>query len=128
MGYVEFEPRDITLSFEQGSQVDRTYIVADENGPVNMSEWVGTAPLCDFRDKAVLDGGTKTNNPQPTMSWLNGGIGGEVRLVIPNSELDVTGLRKSGVAHVEAVHSTGARAVLFRISWTMNPQVTAAYA
>lgn len=91
--------------------------------PLNMSEWVAVAPACMFKNLFADDAGVVTNCPQPTMTWLNGGVGGEMSLEI-TAAATVTGTVKSGRYDIEITHSSGKIARPFMGQWAVDKEVT----
>lgn len=95
-----------------GCDEEYVFTVADANGPINISEYTAR---CEFRTPGA--GGTTTGCPQPTMSILNGGTGGEILMELPNAQ--TTGKSASGRYDIELVH-TGTSKVTRPFSGAFN--------
>lgn len=112
----------------QGSDWIRVFVVKTSTGtPINLSEYVGGAIKCEFRDKAIADGGVKNNCPQPVCSFLNGGSAGEIQMYIANATSSAA-TKFSGVYSIEITHNTaptvGYINEVFYGSWTMKKENT----
>lgn len=128
MAFRFFTPQDVSLTLYQGSTNIFVFTIEDEDGPVDLSEWIGAAPASQFRTGFVRDAGAVTNCPQPTMSHLNGGLGGEIQLEIPYTQFESTSLVLSGRYSIEIIHSSGKRCEVVRGSWSVEKETTASYA
>lgn len=97
----------------QGTDWIRTFQVTHKVSGVdvayNCSEYAATPPRCNFRDKPIADGGVTTGFPQPTCSWLNGGLDGLIQVHMPHAQTTplVTGTpnKFSGTYSIEIDHT-----------------------
>lgn len=121
-----------TLDFSSGDYQIRegstflvVLVIQDAQGnPLNMSEWVGAPPACMFKNAFADDAGVVTNCPQPTMAWLNGGVGGEMTLELTAAST-VTASVKTGRYDIEITHTaTGKIARPFMGQWAVDKEVT----
>lgn len=116
-------------ALEQGTTNIIVFLVEDANGPIQIptSEWSVRA---EFRDKNVWDGGVTTNCPQPTMSILNSGLGGEIQMEIAVSASQTvtpsSNPRLNGAFDIELVHTSGKVTRPYRGDWAFNKEVTGA--
>lgn len=128
MVFVSYTTRQQDLTTDNairaGSDEVYVFTVADANGPANMSEWVGTLPRSEFRTPApgTASTATKVGCAQPTMSWLNGGLGGEIQMAFANA--DTAGKSLAGGYDIEVIHSSGKVTRVFFGNFTVSPEVT----
>lgn len=105
-------------SIRQGCDEEYVFTVADANGPVNISEYTARAEL-----RTPGAGGTTTGCPQPTMSLLNGGTGGEILMEFPNSQ--TVGKTASGRYDIELVHTATSKVTRpFEGAYNMKTEIT----
>lgn len=108
----------------QGSDWYRVLTVRNSSGAaLDMSEWAGTPPKCDFRNNNIPDGGVTTDMPQPTCSWLNGGSGGEIQVYISNGDSSAASVFE-GVFSIEITHSSAQIAEVYYGNWEMTKETT----
>lgn len=126
MAFVAYRPTVLHLTAAQSQGLIRgatflaTFTVKVAGVVQNMSEYAGggspTPPKCDFKTAV---GGTTTNCPQPTMTWLDGGTGGQFTMEISAAD---TGSNSalSGKYDIEVTHSSGKKCRIFMGDWD-NP-------
>jgi hypothetical protein len=104
-------------AIRQGCDEEYVFTVADANGPVNISEYTAR---CEVRTAV---GGTKVGLPQPTMSLLNGGTGGEILMEFANA--DTAGKTLAGRFDIELVHTSTSKVTRpFEGATNMKTEVT----
>lgn len=104
----------------QGADWEIVVTVTDENGaPLDLSEY--STIDCDFLNAI---GGTTSGSPQPTISFVGGGSGGEIKFVWPNATTTAATVH-SGIYQLEIVHtSTSKRTRILYGSWSMDTEST----
>lgn len=122
MAFQPISTKDFPLTGDNairaGCDEEYVFTVADANGPVNISEYTAR---CEFRNPGA--GGSTTGSPQPTMSILNGGTGGEILMELSNAQ--TTGKSAAGRYDIELVH-TGTSKVTrpFEGAYNMKSEIT----
>lgn len=119
----------------QGATYQIDFQILDSNGaPKNMSEWVGTTPLCQFKNKYLDDGGATSiangaplNSPQPgTLTWPNGGTDGILRMSMIATHTQLANmLHGPGVYDIDIFHTaTGYVTRIFQGTWLVDWEVS----
>jgi hypothetical protein len=114
-----------TNDIQRGSTFVAIFQVKDAAGnPQNLSEWVAysATPVCQFKTDYDPPGVT-TGCPQPTMSYLNGGVAGEIQMVIDASATASASV-SSGRYDIEIRYSSTERTRVFEGAWTIDKEVT----
>lgn len=132
MAFISFAEQSISLTGDldkilQGTTYVRVYTIKNAAGAaIDMSEWIGTAPKCEFKN--LESGGVTTNCPQPTLTWLaqSGPTLGQIQMVITKGASTAATVY-SGFYQIEITHPGGtggieANAVSrpFRGDWTID--------
>lgn len=132
MAFVSYSTETVNLTeanaIREGCDEFYVFTVETALGPANLAEFaaVGGEVRCDFRTTTKRSGGVTTNCPQPSMSFLNGGTGGQIQLHMPRAQTeDLSTLVLQGTYDIEIVHAaTGYVTRPFSGSWAIDLQTT----
>jgi hypothetical protein len=115
-----------TEQIRQGCDDQFVFICENTSGivPIPTSEW---SVRCEFRTNTIKGGGVLTNCPQPVVSILNSGTGGEILLEMPSTQTTApahANLVFSGKYDIELVHTSGKVTRPFQGDWAVDQETT----